>query len=172
MLMTDFNQYKIGVNNKLLQLESFEENRQLATIMVQQARYTLDIISRLLDPLIFNSPEFIEAVRQMVTGNRQPKIRIIVFDPEAIVRNGHRLVDLAGSLSSFIEMRKASREFHSYNECLLLADNTAYLHRINGERFEATANFNDRRQVKFFIDDFENMWSSAVPDPNLRRLSI
>lgn len=170
--MTDFNQYKIGVNNKLLQLESFEENRQLATIMVQQARYTLDIISRLLDPLIFNSPEFIEAVRQMVTGNRQPKIRIIVFDPEAIVRNGHRLVDLAGSLSSFIEMRKASREFHSYNECLLLADNTAYLHRINGERFEATANFNDRRQVKFFIDDFENMWSSAVPDPNLRRLSI
>lgn len=170
--MTNFNDYKIGVNNKLLQLESFEENRQLATVMVQQARYTLDIISRLLDPLVFNSPEFIEAVRQMVTGNRQPKIRIIVFDPEAIVRNGHRLVDLAGSLSSFIEMRKASREFHSYNECLLLADNTAYMHRLNGERFEATANFNDRRQVKFFIDDFENMWSSAIPDPNLRRLSI
>ena len=170
--MTNFNDYKIGVNNKLLQLESFEENRQLATVMVQQARYTLDIISRLLDPLVFNSPEFIEAVRQMVTGNRQPKIRIIVFDPEAIVRNGHRLVDLAGSLSSFIEMRKASREFHSYNECLLLADNTAYMHRLNGERFEATANFNDRRQVKFFIDDFENMWSSAIPDPNLRRISI
>ena len=60
--MTNFNDYKIGVNNKLLQLESFEENRQLATVMVQQARYTLDIISRLLDPLVFNSPEFIEAV--------------------------------------------------------------------------------------------------------------
>lgn len=170
--MTNFNEYKIGVNNKLLQLESFEENRQLATIVVQQARNTLEIISRLLDPIIFNTPEFIDAVRLMVTGNRQPRIRIIVFDPETIVRNGHRLVDFAGSLTSFIEMRKAAREFHSYNESLLLADNTAYIHRINAERFEATANFNDRRQVKFFIDDFENMWSSALPDPNLRRLSI
>ena len=170
--MTTFNEYKIGVNNKLLQLESCEENRQLATILVQQTRYTLEIISRLLDPMIFNTPEFIEAIRQMVTGNRMPKIRIIVFEPETIVRNGHRLVDFAGSLSSFIEMRKAGREFHGYNECLLLADNTAFIHRKNGERFEATANFNDKRQCKLFIDDFETMWASALPDPNLRRLSI
>ena len=151
--MTTFNEYKIGVNNKLLQLESCEENRQLATILVQQTRYTLEIISRLLDPMIFNTPEFIEAIRQMVTGNRMPKIRIIVFEPETIVRNGHR-------------------EFHGYNECLLLADNTAFIHRKNGERFEATANFNDKRQCKLFIDDFETMWASALPDPNLRRLSI
>lgn len=170
--MINFNDYKIGVNNKLLQLESFEENRQLATIMVQQSRYTLEIISRLLDPMIFNTPEFIEAVRQMVTTNRQPKIRIIVFDPETIVRHGHRLVEFAGSLSSFIEIRKAGREFHGYNECLLVADNIAYIHRTNAERFEATANFNDKRQSKFFMDDFETMWASALPDPNLRRLSI
>jgi hypothetical protein len=170
--MTNFIDYKIGINNKLLQLESCEENRQLATIMVQQSRYTLEIISRLLDPMIFNTLEFTEAIRQMVTTNRQPKIRIIVFDPETIVRNGHRLVELAGSLSSFIEMRKAGREFHSYNECLLLADNTAYIHRNNTERFEATANFNDKRQSKFYLDDFEIMWASALPDPNLRRLSI
>ena len=170
--MTNFNDYQIGVNSELLQLESCEENRQLATIIVQQTRYTLEIISRLLDPMIFNTPEFIEAIRQMVSTNRQPKIRIIVFDPETIVRNSHRLVEFSASLSSFIEMRKAGREFHGYNECLLLADNTAYIHRNNADRFEATANFNDRRQSKFFIDDFETMWASALPDPNLRRLSI
>lgn len=170
--MNNFDDYKIGVNNKLLQLENCEENRQLATIMVQQSRYSLEIISRLLDPMIFNTPEFIEAIRQMVTTNRQPKIRIIVFDPETIVRNGHRLVEFSASLSSFIEMRKAGREFHGYNECLLLADNIAYLHRNNADRFEATANFNDKRQSKFYIDDFETMWASALPDPNLRRLSI
>jgi len=170
--MTNFNDYKIGVDNNLLELGNSDENRQLATAMVLQSRYTLEIISRLLEPVIFNTTEFIDALRLMITGNRQPKIRIIVFDPETIVRNGHRLVDFAGSLTSFIEMRKAGREFHGYNECLLLADNTAYIHRENGERFEATANFNDKRQSKFYLDDFENMWAAALPDPNLRRFSI
>jgi hypothetical protein len=170
--MPNFDDYKIGVNDDLLQLASCDENRQLATFMVQQCRRTLEIISRLLDPLIFNSPEFIEAVRQMVITNSQPRIRIIVFDPETIVRNGHRLVELSGLLSSFIEMRKASKEFYYYNECLLLADNCAYMHRINAERFEATANFNDKRQSKLYADEFETMWTSGLIDTNLRRLSL
>jgi len=105
----------------------------------------------------------------ILSKGAHPELR---FDPENIVRNGHRLVEFAGSVSSFIELRKAGREFHSYNECLLLADSVAYIHRLNGERFEATANFNDRRQSKFYMDDFEIMWASSLPDPNLKRLSI
>ena len=168
----NFEDYKIGYNNKLLQLKSFDENRTLATILVQQASRTLEIISRLLDPKIFNDPEFIEAVRKMVTQNRMTKIRIIVFDPETIVRNGHRLVDLANTLSSFIEIRKGGRDYHDFNRCLLLVDDTAFIHRINGERFEATANFNDRRQSKFYKDEFETMWETSLPDPNLRRIAL
>ena len=144
----------------------------MAAQMVQQARRSVDIISRLLDPPVFNSPDFIDAVRGMITGNRYPKVRVIVFDPDTIVRNGHRLVDLAGQLSSFIEMRKAGYEFNIYNECLLLVDDIAYIHRINGERYEATANFNDRRQSKYYRKEFDTMWEPARQDPNLRRMSL
>lgn len=171
-MKADFNQYQVGRDEELIQLKSWDENRVLATIMVQQASRSLNIISRLLDPPVFNSPEFIEAVRGMVTGNRSPKIRIIVFDPDTIVRNGHQLVELAGHLSSFIEIRKASHQFNYYNECLLMVDDTAFLHRLNGERFEATANFNDRRQCYYYKQEFEPMWEAAKPDPNLRRMRI
>lgn len=171
-MKAEFSDYSIGKDDDLIQLESWGENRDLATVMVQQARRSLEIISRLLDPPVFNSPEFIEAVRGMVTGNRFPKIRIIVFDPDTIVRNGHRLVEMAGQLSSFIEIRRASREFHSYNECLLLTDDIAFIHRINGERYEATANFNDMRQSKYYKKEFETMWEPAKSDPNLRRMSL
>jgi hypothetical protein len=171
-MKADFNNYRIGRDQELLQLESWDENRTVATIMVQQASRSLNIISRLLDPAIFNSAEFISAVRGMVTGNRFPKIRIIVFDPDTIVRNGHQLVELAGHLSSFIEIRKATREFSNYNECLLMVDDTAFLHRLNGERFEATANFNDPRQCYYYKQEFETMWEAAKPDPNLRKMRI
>lgn len=170
--MPNIDDYKLGINSELLQLASFEENRMLATAFVQQASRSLDIASRLLDPPIFNSPEFIEAVRYFVTKNSKPKVRIIVHDPATIVKLGHRLVDLAGHLSSLIEIRKAGQEHKYYNECLLVVDDTAFIHRLNGERFEATANFNDRRQSKYYLDGFNTMWDASVSDPNLRRMSL
>jgi hypothetical protein len=170
--MAKIDSYKIGVNSELLQLESFDENRILATCLAQQATRTLDIASRLLDPPVFNSSEFIEAVRYFVTKNRKPNVRIIVHDPATIVKLGHRLVDLAGNLSSLIEIRKAGHEHKYYSECLLVADDTAFLHRLNGERCEATANFNDRRQSKYYLDEFNKMWNASVTDPNLRRMSL
>jgi hypothetical protein len=170
--MAKIDNYKIGVDSELLQLESFEENRDLATCFAQQASRSLDIASRLLDPPIFNSSEFIEAVRFFVTNNRKVKVRIIVHDPATIVKLGHRLVDLAGNLSSLIEIRKAGHEHKYYSECLLVADDTAFIHRLNGERSEATANFNDRRQSKYYLDEFNKMWDASVTDPNLRRMSL
>jgi len=170
--MAKIDNYKIGVDSELLQLESFEENRDLATCFAQQASRSLDIASRLLDPPIFNSSEFIEAVRFFVTNNRKVKVRIIVHDPATIVKLGHRLVDLAGNLSSLIEIRKAGHEHKYYSECLLVADDTAFIHRLNGERSEATANFNDRRQSKYYLDEFNKMWDTSVTDPNLRRMSL
>lgn len=170
--MHDFDKYKIGVNQDLIELASCEENRLVATCMAQQCSRILDIISRQLDPSVLNTPEFVEALRQMIIKKRRPCVRIIVFEPATIVRHGHLLLELAGRHSSFIEIRKASAEFHGYNEFLLVADEAAYLHRNNGSRYEATANFNDRRQSKFYLDNFEIMWNLGSPDQNLRPLKL
>ena len=168
----EYSDYKLGIDSKLLQLESCAENREIATLMAQQATQTIDIISRLLDPQILNSPEFIDAIRNLITRQRKSRIRIIVFDPDTIVKNGHRLVDMAGFFSSFIEIHKASHQHKHYSEFLMLVDQTAFLHRLNWDRFEATVNFNDRRQSKYYLKEFEEMWDASVTDPNLRRISL
>ncbi|MBM2829850.1 MAG: hypothetical protein HW411_640 [Gammaproteobacteria bacterium] len=170
--MDNFDDYKLAVTSKLIELESCEENRLAVTCMAQQCTRTLDIISRLLDPPIFDSTGFIEAVRQLVVRYRNPLIRVIVFDPETIVGHGHRLVDLAGDLTSFIQIRKVSSEYNDYNECLLIADSVGYIHRKHADRYEATVNFNDRRQSKHLQKGFEGMWETAIPDPNLRRVNL
>jgi hypothetical protein len=170
--MQDLDKYKISEDQELLELATYDENRLVATCMTRQSIRFLDIISRQLDPSILNTPEFIEAVREMIIKKRRPRIRIIVFEPDTIVRHGHHLLDLAARHSSFIELRKASNEFHGYNEFLLVADETAYLHRNNASRYEATANFNDRRQSKFYLDNFEIMWNLGSPDQNLRPLKL
>ena len=170
--MHNFDKYRIGVDREPIQLSTSEENRLVATCMARQCTRFLDIISRQLDPPIFSTAEFMGALRELINKKRHPRVRIIVFEPETIVRNGHHLLDFAGRHTSIIEMRKASAEFHSYNEFLLLADETAYVHRNNASRHEATANFNDRRQSKLYLDDFLTMWNQGSPDQNLRPLKL
>jgi len=170
--MHDFEKYQIGEDSGLIHLETCEENRLAAIAMAGKCMRFLDIVSRLLDPPIFNTPEFIDALRQLIAKKRRPRVRIIVFDPEAIVHHGHQLLEYAGHYASFIEIRKASEEFHGYNEFLLVADETAYLHRNSAARYEATANFNDRKQSKLYLDNFMTMWNMGGQDPNLRQMKL
>lgn len=170
--MSELSELKLGVSDTLLELGSCEENREVALSMAQQSRRTIEIVSRLLDPPIYNTTEFIEAIKSFVTGSRNPMLRVIVFDPDTIVRNGHRLVELAGSLSSFVEIRKVGHEYDQYSQSLMIADGAAYLHRISTDRYEATACFNDRRQASYYRKEFDTMWETARTDPKLRRMYL
>jgi hypothetical protein len=170
--MPDFNEYKLGDSDKLITLDSREDNQLVVTAMARQCTRTVDIISRLLDPPIFDSTDFIDAIRQLIIKNRKPKIRVIVFDPDTIVKHGHRLINLAGDISSFIEIRKAHYQHKDYNECLFIADNIGYVHRNDAERYEANVNFKDPRQSKYLMKEFDEMWEMATQDPNLRRMTM
>lgn len=170
--MQNIDNYKLGVTSEIIALEEREDNRLAVTNMAQQCSRTLEIISRLLDPPIFDSTDFIDAVRQIIVKNRKPMIRVIVLDPDTIVKHGHRLVNLAGDMSSFIEIRKAHYEHRDYNESLMIADGIGYVHRNNAERYDANVNFNDRRESKHLLKEFEEMWEMATQDPNLRRMTI
>jgi hypothetical protein len=139
---------------------------------VQQARFNVEIVSRLLDPPVYDTAEFADAITNLILGRRAIKIRILIFDPLAVVQRGHRLVDVAGKLSSFIEMRKPGLEHANFNGSLLMADATGYILRESSERYEGTVNFCDRTVSKNLLEAFEEMWARAEADPNLRRMIL
>ena len=170
--MYDIEDYRLGETNKLLQLETRADNIQVANHMANQCQRSLFIISRKLDPAVFDTTEFADAVKYLALRHRRARIRIIVFEPDAIVKRGHRLLELSGRLSSFIEFRKAHYTFDSYNECLILADATGYIHRKNGELYEGTLNFKDRRTSRHLLNKFTDMWEMATPDPEFRKMML
>jgi hypothetical protein len=170
--MYDIEDYRLGETNKLLQLETRADNIQVANHMANQCQRSLFIISRKLDPTVFDTTEFADAVKYLALRHRRARIRIIVFEPDAIVKRGHRLLELSGRLSSFIEFRKAHYTFDSYNECLILADATGYIHRKNGELYEGTLNFKDRRTSRHLLNKFTDMWEMATPDPEFRKMML
>ena len=140
--------------------------------MVSQTRRTLDIVSRHLDPLIYDTTEFSASLQRFVLEFRQARVRIIVMDSTPIVGRGHRIIHLAQRLSSYIELRNPSRDHKKYNSAFLLADQIGTVHRVLADRFEGVISFNDPKSAQLLKERFEEMWPSATPDPNFRRLSI
>ncbi len=170
--MYTFEEYQLGIDDDEVQISTSEEHRLSATMMVEQCKRDISIISRQLDPPVYDTTEFVSAVKKMVLANRRSRLRIIVFEPRRVASHGHLLVELAANLPSFFEFRKPGKDYMNFNESLFVADSTGYVYRKSAERFEGNLNFNDRRKSRVFMDVFEEMWSRSVPDPNLRRISL
>jgi hypothetical protein len=170
--MHTFDNYTLGRTDDSVMIESREENR-LATIrMIQQCRSSIEIISRELDPEIYDTQEFIDGIRRVILENHRARVRIIVLNPSVIIKQSHRLVNLAMELSTFIDIRKPSIEYMGFNEAMFVADGCGYIHRLKTDRYEATVNFNDTRNTRYLLGHFNEMWSKALTDMNLRKLHI
>lgn len=170
--MIDIANYKLGDQREVIEISTAAEHAAAALAMVRQCQHSIEIISRELDPPIYNTPEFIEAITGLILNRHRARLRVLLFDPAAVVRHGHRLTETAARLSTFIEMRKPAPQFHAYNQSLMVVDATGYIQRLSAERFEGKVCFNDVRTCKYVLDDFENMWEKSAPDPNLRRFNI
>jgi hypothetical protein len=158
--MTETKQYILGEHDDIIHLESMQDNRDIALSMAQQARRSLHIFTQDLDAPIFDTPSFTSFVR------------IIVKDTKYAILHGHRIIELARRLSSHIHIRKASIEYKEYSAAYLIADETAYLRRSNGYRYEGIACFNARNDCRHLLEFFNTAWEKAAPDPELRRLHI
>lgn len=171
--MINFDDYILGQSSEeSIKITTRQENADAALAMVAQCKLKLAIISRELDPFVYDKPEFVEAVRQLALKGRYVDIRILAFEPELIVRRGHKLVDLATKISSYIEIRKPSVQYRSFNEALLIADEVGYLYRESSDQYKGNVNFNSRRESKHLLEVFDTMWETAKPDANFRRMHI
>ena len=148
------------------------DNSAVAQDMVGQSRRTLDIASRTLDPGLYNTSAFAQAVRNLALHSRNSRIRLLVRDTTALVSHGHRLIELTQALSSFISVRRLAPEHREFNEAWLIADNTGYMRRPSADRYEGNADFADRRHAEELTRRFEAMWDCAEADPNLKRLHL
>ncbi len=170
--MYTFDNYQLGIDDDEVLISTSEEHHLSATMMAQQCKRDISIISRELDPKVYNVPEFVDAVKNMLLTRRRARVRIIVFESQLIASRGHLLLELAGHLPSYIEFRKPGKEYMGFNESLFVTDNTGYIYRSNAERFDGSLNFSDKRRSKILMDVFEEMWGRSSSDPNLRKLSL
>ncbi|MES9981540.1 MAG: GNAT family N-acetyltransferase, partial [Candidatus Thiodiazotropha sp. 6PLUC5] len=132
----------LGKDDELFNLTKPEDHQIHATSMVRQAKRSLCLLSYNLDPIIYDTEPFHEAVKQLAMRSKFSRIRILLQDNTLVVQQGHRLVELAQRLPSVIEIRKATDVYLEIEENYLLVDDCGYLHKQQAANTKGTARYN------------------------------
>ncbi len=170
--MSNLEQMQLGKDSEPILVATSTDNRIAAVALVKQGRRYLRIFSRDLDHTIYDTTTFVSAVRELVTYSRYSQIRILVQNSEHIAKHGHRLVQLAHRLSSFIKVRKLGFDHQALSEAFLVVDNLGFLHRKMSHRYEGVVNFNAPLESAALVRFFDEVWEKSEPDPEMRRLYI
>lgn len=168
----DLNRCKLGENTGPIHLSTREDNRTAAQRLVEQGERSLHLLTRNLDPVLFDTEPFIDAVRRIAIASPRTKVYILLQDPTEVVMRGHRIVELARRISSHIFINRACEDDQARTDSFLIVDQMGLLYRPHGSRYEGTVDFHAPGQCRQLLKTFEDAWERSQPEPELRRLHI
>ncbi len=170
--MQQWHEFVLGRDAGPIEISTSADQRNAALALITQSKRALTIYSHDLDHAVYDDPELVEAVRQLAIRSRVSDIKILVRNPQRIVQQGHRLVELSRRLVSFIKIRKVTEEYQHHNDTFLIVDQCGLVHNKTGEGYRATVNFNAPSEAALLLHFFNEVWERSEPDPELRALGV
>lgn len=141
--------------------------------LLVDARHVLAIHLPALDSEHFANPAELEQIRRIATSGRGARIRLLLHDPGAALRDGHRLVALVQRLSSVIQVRRPLDEIDLAQRAgWLLNDAGGYLFLPDYDRPQGRAARYDRAGQAPLAQQFDEIWERSVPATELQALGL
>ena len=162
----------LGESPEEIELGTRHDHELAVAALARQARRSLHLYTRDLEPPVYDTTGFVGAVRQLALGSRHARVEVLLRDSSRVVADGHRMVELARRLSSFIELRRPHSDYDNYNEAFLIADEAAVIHRIAADRYQGTVRFHAPRVARELLGFFREVWQRSAADTQLRRIHL
>lgn len=161
---------------KLRETLSVNNQAELASArltVLGQARYRLAIYQPLLTAEAFGDADDITELRRIASSGRGASIRILLHDPQAALRDSHRLVALAQRLPSVISIRVPVDEHDlGYGSAYLLNDAGGYVFQPDAHRPQGRAAVQDRSAQAPLLQHFNEVWERAERATVLQPLDL
>ncbi len=167
-----FKNFLLGVTTERVAIDTRQLNHDAVIKLLNSAHNDVVIVSRHLDPTIFNKEDFTQSATEFIRRNKTASLRILVKDTAALIKTNHRVLNLSQKVSSKIEIRTICDEFSQFNQAFLVADTMGYLYNSKSDLYDAEVNFNDYEKSKELMDKFTSIWGQCIQDTGIRRLCI
>ena len=145
----------------------------ITTALVLQARRSLVIYSRKLDPGRLDNTAVLEALRAFATAGNGAEVRILLQDTAAPQRALAPLLPLAQRLPSVFSFRNVTEAVdRAYASAFLANDAGGYYFRPQGHRFDGEADLDGAGRARQLQEGFGRVWERAQPCTEFRALGI
>ena len=171
-LPDDLTDCVLGETRTLYRVTQLTENLAAVRHLLQQAHNSVDIFTHMLDHRLFDQDTVIEALRQLVVNNSRAKIRILIREPQLLISQGHRILELQRRLTSYIDMRMTASHYAQTSRMFVIADQRGYLYKESDERYEGLVSFYDPAQCRDWLNPFNDAWEHSQAITDFRRLHI
>lgn len=143
---------------------SLTEARTAAVRIAQLSQRLLTIHTHDLEPAIYESAGFLQAVKRLVLGRRFAKVRVLIVDPARIHYEHNPFIVLARKLTSYIEIRHAGPDWRGDPSSYIVADDHAFLCRLQESRWEGVSHVRAPLAARAFLDRFDLAWIGSGPE--------
>jgi hypothetical protein len=82
------------------------------------------------------------------------------------------VIDLAYTLSSFVQIRQSGVQDLTRPDTFLVVDQIGYLRLPLASRWEGVADFRNGRSARELSEEFGIMWDRSISHPDLQRLHL
>lgn len=153
-------------------LSTRADMREAASAICRSAKRKLSIMTRDLEPGIYDHPDFLEAVKKLILSRRFARVRVLISDPSRAIKNGNRLVTMGRRLNSFIEFRNVHDDYDPVPEAYCIADATAIAYRLDATRWDGIADDYTPPIAKNYLQTFDEIWSASEVENEFRNIHL
>lgn len=151
------------VETERLVLASFDEVRDGVVKVANCAKRSITILTPDLELGIYDSPEFLDAIKRLVLAKRYARVRVLISEPERTVRNGNRLIALGRRLNTHLDFRNLHEDYRGkLTGAFIIADETAVLYRTNGRQYDGIMGTIEPAIARQHLNEFEKPWDASV----------
>lgn len=154
-------------------IEHREAAVAIVTAIVAQARRSLYLYSRELDPGLFDAPDVVEVLRAFGTNGRGNEVRVLMQDAAAPQRALAPLIALGQRLPSVFAFREVIDPVdRAYASAFVVNDGGGYYFRTLGHRFDGESALDGSGRARQLRENFDRVWERSRPVTEYRALGL
>jgi len=145
----------------------------ITTAVVAQARRSLAIYSRALDPGLWDTSPVLDSLRRFATHRTGVQVQVLLQDAATPQQALAPLIGLGQRLPSIFLFREVQDPVDlPYTAAFVANDDHGYYYRPLGHRFDGEAGLEHAGRARQLRDEFTQMWERARPVTEFRALGL
>ena len=153
-------------------LTTIEDVRAAVVETTKLANRSLSIFTHDLESQIYDHDDFLETLKRFILARSFARVRVLIADPNRVIKTGSRFVTMGRRLNSYIEFRNVKPEYRTHAEAFFIADEHALVFRARAESWAGMSDTYEPAVARIYLSTFDTIWNACEIEPELRQMQL